>query len=99
MFEVFKHLNIPVTRFTHLHETKSSYFILNKKYYSAEDLGAVGPDYSIDEEKVLEVYQLFGMVDDPPKNKTTGKVLNPFTLCYDLVEQKLDLNKFCKEDR
>ena len=35
-------LKIPVTRFTHLFETDSSYFVLRDRYYSVNDLGAKG---------------------------------------------------------
>ena len=94
-------MNIPVTRFTHLHDTNSSYFYLGGKYYGVEELGA-GPGKSLhsilNEEKLLEVYKLFN-VKNVPRDDKTGRLLNPLALSADIIKSKLDLEIVCKKDR
>ena len=96
--QILDHLEIPVTRFTHLFETDSSYFVLGDRYYSVRDLGAKDSSDPPDERKLLEVYQLFD-IRNPPRNSSTGSLLNPWGLCAEILEQRVDLQQMCKYDK
>ena len=87
-----------MTRFTHLYETDCSYFVLGNKYYSVGDLGAKDTDAPPNEEKLLEVYQMFD-IKTPPRNESTGALLNPFGICLEILDTKLDLQEICRNDR
>ena len=95
---VASHLGIPLAPFAHLHKQPGSYFIVNRKYYSAASLGAA-PGSVPDEASLLEVYRLFDIKDTADlRNASTGALLSPFTLVWDLLEQELSLTDYCKSD-
>ena len=96
--QILEHLKIPVTRLTHLFETDSSYFVLGDKYYSVNDLGAKDTGAPPNEEKLLEVYQMFD-IETPPRNESTGTLLNPFGICLEILDTKVDLKEICRNDR
>ena len=96
--QILEHLKIPVTRFTHLYETDSSYFVLGNNYYSVNDLGAKDTEAAPREDKLLEVYKMFD-IKTPPRNESTGALLNPFGICLDILDAKVDLEEICRNDR